>query len=69
MFTLMEQKVGDPSLDPQLAEMIPLLAKAPPSAERWVWFLEVAVERHVLATNGLPIDHQTMAGSSVGLQV
>jgi hypothetical protein len=69
MFQLMKQKVEDPSLDPQLAETIPLLAKALPPAERWAWFLELAVERYVFVANGLSMDHRALAGSNVGLRV
>ena len=55
MFALMKQKVEDPNLDPQLTETMPLLAKALPPEERWMWFLELAVERYVLITNGFPM--------------
>lgn len=49
MFTLMKRKVENPDSDPQLAGVIPPLAKALSPNERWVWFLELAVERYVLA--------------------
>lgn len=39
MFALMKQKVEDPSLDSQLTETMPLLAKALSPEEGWVWFL------------------------------
>lgn len=58
MFALMKRKVQDPSLDPQLSEAIPALAMTLSPEERWVWFLELAVERCVLVTNGLPMDHE-----------
>ncbi|KAF9786260.1 hypothetical protein BJ322DRAFT_775798 [Thelephora terrestris] len=45
MFALMKQKVEDPDSDPQVMERIPPLAKALPPEWRWVWFLELAVER------------------------
>ena len=58
MFALMKRKVQDPDLDPQLSEAIPALAKALSPEERWVWFLELAVERCVLVTDGLPARHE-----------
>jgi len=48
MFALMKRKIENPDSDPQLAEAIPLPAKALPPEERWVWFLELAVERYVI---------------------
>ncbi|KAF9644170.1 hypothetical protein BDM02DRAFT_3175056, partial [Thelephora ganbajun] len=45
MFARMKQKVEEPDSDPQLAENIPSLAKAQSPQKRWVWFLELAVER------------------------
>ena len=58
MFALMKRKVQDPSLDPELLEAIPALAKELSPEERWVWFLELAVERCVLVTNGFPACHE-----------
>ena len=54
MFMLMKQKVEDPDSDPQLADMMPFLAKALSPEERWVWFLELAVDRYVSALVGAP---------------
>ena len=49
---LMKQKVEDPDSNPQLTDKIPLIAKALPPEERWVWFLELAVERYILVLIG-----------------
>ena len=48
VFMLMKQKVENPDSDPRLTDKIPLIAKALPPEERWVWFLELAVERYIL---------------------
>jgi len=49
----MKQKVENPDSDPQLTSTIPL-ARALPPEERWVWFLELAVERYVLVLARAP---------------
>jgi len=52
IFMLMKQKVENPDSNP--CGTIPPLARAPPPEERWVWFLELAVERYVLVLAGAP---------------
>ena len=69
MFALMKQKVEDPDSDPQVVERIPPLAKDLPPEWRWVWFLELAVERYVSDATPVFDESQIRADLSVGLQV
>lgn len=57
MFASMKQKVEDPDSDPRVVERIPPLAMALPPEKRWIWFLELAVDRCVSVMNDLLIDH------------
>ena len=68
IFTLMKQKVENPDSDPQLAETIPLLAKALPPGNRWVWFLELAVERYVFVMDGHSTDHKLPQVPTLGCE-
>jgi hypothetical protein len=52
MFALLKEKVEVPELDPQLVQTIPPLAGALSPGKRWIWFLELAVERYVLVAIG-----------------
>lgn len=64
----MKQKVENPDSDPQLAETIPLLAKALPPGNRWVWFLELAVERYVFVMDGHSTDHKLPQVPTLGCE-
>ena len=57
MFALMKEKVEVPETDPQLVQTIPPLANALSPGKRWIWFLELAVERFVLVAIGHPTVH------------
>lgn len=58
IFASMKQKIEDPDSDPQIAQMIPPLAKALSPEKRWKWFLELAVERCVSTTGGFSTTHK-----------
>lgn len=57
MFASMKQKVDDPDSDPRVAERIPPLAMALPPEKRWIWFLELAVDRCVSVMNDVLMGH------------
>ena len=46
-FRLFRERVEDPYSDPALADVVPPVGKAIGAKGRWLWFLEMAVERFV----------------------
>ena len=46
-FRLFKQKVEDPYSDPEVGEIVPPVGRGLGVKGRWLWFLEMAVERPV----------------------
>ena len=46
-FRLFKQKVEDPYSDPDVRDIVPPVGRGLSAKERWLWFLEMAVERPV----------------------
>lgn len=45
-FKLFQQKVEDPYSDPVVADVVPPIGRSIGAKGRWLWFLEMAVERY-----------------------
>ena len=46
-FKLFQEKVEDPYSDPEVADVVPPIGRSVGTKGRWLWFLEMAVERSV----------------------
>ena len=52
-FRLFKQKVEDPYSDPEVGEIVPPVGRGLGVKGRWLWFLEMAVERPVHLTSSI----------------